>query len=77
MFVKNLVREAAGEGSLKMIVPLGADVVNGLTRGRIEEVIGTTSSTCTVTETFPAPNAKIPGGYEIWYKKLDGLRGNK
>ena len=54
----------AKDGHLKLLVPIGKEVVNALSRERIEEAVRVDSgSKVTVSETLPAPNAWIPGGY--------------
>ena len=64
LFTKHLIRDVASDGNLKLVVPIGKEVVNALSRERIEDAVQVDSgSTVTVSDTLPAPNAWIPGGY--------------
>jgi hypothetical protein len=51
------------------------EVESALTRKRMEDVVvgGTRSTTAVVSDTFPAPNAWIPGGYGRFHAKLAAL----
>lgn len=56
----------------KLLVPIGMEVEAALTRERIEDAVGG-KSTALVSDTFPAPNAWIPGGYGRFHAKLAAL----
>jgi len=74
LFTKHLIRDVASDGHLKLLVPIGKEVVNALSRERIEDAVQVDSgSEVTVSETLPAPNAWIPGGYLPFYAKLADL----
>ena len=75
LFTKHLIKEVADEGHLKLLIPIGMEVESALTRKRMEDVVvgGTRSTTAVVSDTFPAPNAWIPGGYGPFYAKLAAL----
>ncbi len=56
----------------KLLIPIGMEVEAALTRERMEDALST-GSTASVSETFPAPNAWIPGGYGRFHAKLAEL----
>lgn len=60
MFTKHVIREVANEGSLKWLIPIGMEVEASLTRKRLQDAISSDPD-ASVAETFPAPNAWIPG----------------
>ena len=80
MFTKHVVRAAAEEGNLRLLVPIGKEVEASLTRKRLEEAIipainnprGYTPRVC---DSFPAPNAWIPGGYGPFFSELERVVG--
>lgn len=72
LFTKHLIKEVANEGHLKLLVPIGMEVEAALTRNRLEDAVRGKSETL-VTDTFPAPNAWIPGGYGPFHAKLAAL----
>ena len=75
LFTKHLIRDVAKDGHLKLLVPIGKEVVNALSRERIEDAVRVDSgSKVSVAETLPAPNAWIPGGY---LRKSFGLCENR
>lgn len=59
-------------GVEKMLIPIGMEVEAALTRERLEDALRG-GSTASVSETFPAPNAWIPGGYGRFHAKLAAL----
>ena len=75
LFTKHIIKEVADEGHLKLLIPIGMEVESALTRKRMEDVVvgGTRSTTAVVSDTFPAPNAWIPGGYGLFHAKLAAL----
>ena len=75
LFTKQIIKEVADEGHLKLLIPIGMEVESALTRKRMEDVVvgGTRSTTAVVSDTFPAPNAWIPGGYGPFHAKLAAL----
>ena len=75
LFTKHIIKEVADEGHLKLLIPIGMEVESALTRKRMEDVVvgGTRSTTAVVSDTFPAPNAWIPGGYGPFHAKLAAL----
>jgi len=84
IYTKHLVREAANDGCLKLVIPIGKEVEAALTRERIQEALipGATVSAGSKSETkscarlldaFPAPNAWIPGGYGPFLLRLAHL----
>lgn len=72
LFTKHVIRDIANEGGLKLLIPIGMEVEASLTRGRLEDAISTAPEAY-VAETFPAPNAWIPGGYGPFHAKLAAL----
>jgi hypothetical protein len=56
----------------KLLIPIGMEVEAALTRERMEDAIRG-KSTALVSDTFPAPNAWIPGGYNRFHAKLAAL----
>ena len=72
LFTKHVIREVAEEGNLKLLIPIGMEVEAALTRERMEDAISGKSE-ARVTDTFPAPNAWIPGGYGPFHAKLAAL----
>ena len=79
MYTKHLIREVAEEGGLRLLVPIGMEVEAILTRKRLEEAMTPVENRSKygklpkLSETFPAPNAWIPGGYGQFYTKLSQL----
>lgn len=75
LFTKHLIKEVADEGHLQLLIPIGMEVESAITRKRMEDVVvgGTRSPTAVVSDTFPAPNAWIPGGYSPFHAKLAAL----
>ena len=74
LFTKHVVREVADEGFLKYLVPIGMEVEAAVTRRRMEDAIKSQKSEeAQVADTFPAPNAWIPGGYGPFHAKLATL----
>lgn len=72
LFTKHVIREVAEEGNLKLLIPIGMEVEAALTQERMEDAIRGRSK-ARVTDTFPAPNAWIPGGYGPFHAKLAAL----
>lgn len=72
LFTKHVVREVADEGHLKLLIPIGMEVEAAVTRERMEDAIRGKSN-ARVAETFPAPNAWIPGGYRPFHEKLAAM----
>jgi hypothetical protein len=64
-YVKNLVRKAANDGELKLLIPIGKDVEAALGKERLIDAVSVEGqkSTCKVMDSYPAPNARIIGGY--------------
>jgi hypothetical protein len=56
----------------KLLIPIGMEVEAALTRERMEDAVRG-ESMASVSETFPAPNAWIPGGYGRFHAKLAAL----
>ncbi len=74
LFTKHIVREVADEGHLKYLIPIGMEVEAAVTRKRMEDAIRSSNSEeAQVSDTFPAPNAWIPGGYGPFHAKLAAL----
>ena len=74
LFTKHIVREVADEGHLKYLIPIGMEVEAAVTRKRLEDAIRSSNSEeAQVSDTFPAPNAWIPGGYGPFHAKLAAL----
>ncbi|KAL7552079.1 hypothetical protein ACHAWF_015295 [Thalassiosira exigua] len=71
LFTKHLIHDVAEEGNLKLLIPIGMEVEKALTASRMEEAIN--GSGARLVETFPAPNAWIPGGYGPFHAKLAAL----
>ncbi|KAL7543162.1 hypothetical protein ACHAXR_012463, partial [Thalassiosira sp. AJA248-18] len=73
LFTKHLIRDVAEEGNLKLLIPIGMEVEAALTRERMEDAISSGTSEARLSDTFPAPNAWIPGGYGPFHAKLAAL----
>ena len=77
LFTKHLIRDVANDGYLKLLIPIGKEVDQSITRERIEDAVKSpfvdSKSHARVEDTFPAPNAWIPGGYGPFYEKLAAL----
>ena len=72
MYTKHLIRQVAEEGHLKLLIPIGMEVDLAITRRRMNEAISVCEG-AKVTDTMPAPNAWIPGGYGPFHAKLQKL----
>ena len=63
-FVKNLVREAAEGGELKLFIPIGKDVQTCLGKDSFVDAVSVEGiEQVEVIDPFPAPNARLVGGY--------------
>jgi hypothetical protein len=60
LYTKHLIRQVAREGTLKLLIPIGMEVELAITRRRMEQAVSICAGT-EVADTFPAPNAWIPG----------------
>ena len=69
LYTKHLVRQVATEGHLKLLIPIGMEVESAITRQRLNDAISPCEG-AKVIDTFPAPNAWIPGGYGPFHAKL-------
>ena len=69
LYTKHLIRQVATEGHLKLLIPIGMEVESAITRQRLDDAISPCAG-AKVTDTFPAPNAWIPGGYGPFHAKL-------
>jgi hypothetical protein len=72
LYTKHVIRKVAEEGHLKLLIPIGMEVELAVTRQRMDEAISVCAG-AEVTNTFPAPNAWITGGYGPWHAKLQQL----
>ena len=70
LYTKHLIRQVAKEGHLKLLVPIGVEVELAITRERMNNAILCGAE---VSDTWPAPNAWIPGGYGTFHAKLAEL----
>lgn len=70
LYTKHLIREAAAEGHLKAIIPIGKSVVNAISFPRLNEVIDVPGCNAKIERIPPAPNAWVEGGYEQVLEKL-------
>lgn len=70
MYVKHVLRAAADEGHLAVLVPIGREVWNSIGRERFQAAVG---PTVTVLDPLPAPNAWIKGGYGPIYDQLTAI----
>ncbi len=68
-FVKNLIRKAVNDGELKLLIPIGKDVERALGH-RLVDAVSVEGKNVKVVEAFPAPNARIDGGYAKKLKKI-------
>ena len=71
--VKHVVREVATEKDceLKLVIPIGKDVESALGKQRFLDAVE--GSEARVVDAFPAPNARVPGGYTKIYKEIGKL----
>ncbi len=69
--VKHLVRKAAEDGELKLFIPIGKDVATAIGKDRFLDAVS--GSEATVVEAYPAPNARIEGGYSTQLGKISNL----
>ena len=67
--MKHLIRQVAVEGHLKVLVPIGCEVADAITNARLVDTIGICENAI-VSETMPAPNAFVKGGYDIFHQKI-------
>jgi len=66
VYMKHVIRTAAEEGKLKLLIPIGREVEKAITKERLEEACRCGrggASTTRVVDAFPAPNAWCKGGY--------------
>ena len=76
-YTKHVIREAAKEGHLQVLVPIGREVEKLLTRGRIVDAVSVDGvPSVQVTKSFPAPNAWLEGGYGKVYRKISDVVRN-
>ena len=75
LYTKHVVRQAAADGCLKLLIPIGKAVENAITRNRLEDAITVPlkTSSCEVTAAFPQPNAWLKHGYEETRQKISQL----
>lgn len=73
-YIKHVIQEAANDGHLRLVVPIGKEVARALTRERLVEAATAQSladaKSVRVVPPFPAPNAQVEGGYGPFYKRL-------
>ena len=67
-----LIREVAVEGNSKVLVTIGCKVVDVISNGRWAVAIGICAN-ATVSETMPAPNASVKGGYDTFHQKISNI----
>ena len=72
LFMKHLIRQVAVEGHLKVLVPIGCEVADAITNARLVGTIGICENAI-VSETMPAPNASVEGGYSIFHQKIPSI----
>ena len=72
LFMKHLIRQVAVEGHLKVLVPIGCEVADAITNARLVDTIGICENAI-VSETMPAPNAFVKGGYDIFHQKISRI----
>ena len=70
--MKHLIRQVAVEGHLKVLVPIGCEVADAITNDRLVNTIGICKSAI-VSETMPAPNVFVKGGYGIFHRKISNI----
>ena len=66
--MKHLIRKVAVEGHLKVLVPIGCKVADEITNDGLVDAIGICANAI-VSDTMPAPNVFIKGGYDIFLSK--------
>ena len=73
-FTKHIVHQAATQGHLKLLIPLGYEMSDAITMERFEEAI-VESPNARVAEPYPAPNAWVQGkgGYDRVLLQLHDL----
>ncbi len=74
--MKNLVRKAANEGELELLIPIGKDVEASLGKDRLLDAVAVKGKNVKVIDSFPAPNARINGGYSTVLKEIASLVRN-
>lgn len=71
LYVKHVVREAASQGHLRCIIPIGKSVGNALSKERLEDVLRVSGVNPGVVEINPpAPNGQVKGGYNRYYHRI-------
>ena len=70
LYVKHMVREAAVEGHLRFIMPIGKSVGAALSEGRLKDVISINGCRAIVEINPPAPNAMVTLGYNRYYHRI-------
>ena len=70
LYVKHMVREAAVEGHLRFIMPIGKSVGAALSESRLKDVISVDGCRAIVEINPPAPNAMVTLGYNRYYHRI-------
>ena len=70
--MKHLIRQVAVEGHLKVLVPIGCELADVITNARLVDTIGICDNAI-MSETMPAPNAFVKGGYDIFHWKIPNI----
>ena len=74
MYMKHVIREVVEAGNLKVLIPIGMEVQNYLTRKRLEETL---DGKAELADAIPAPNSWATAGYDKFVVKLDNTLKEK
>mmetsp|Transcript_18528 Transcript_18528/g.44571 ORF Transcript_18528/g.44571 Transcript_18528/m.44571 type:complete len:250 (+) Transcript_18528:1-750(+) len=73
LYTKHVVREAAEDGNLKALIPIGKEVAKAVTLSRMRETVNIGKKSVVVERVPPAPNAWIEGGYGPILKEISSV----
>ena len=63
-YIKHVIQKVAREDDLQLLIPIGKDVEAALGKKRLLNAVGVDGKNVKVLDAFPAPNARVHGGYK-------------
>ena len=75
LYTKHVIRQAAMEGHLKALIPIGKEVAKAVTLSRLKDVVEVDGNSAIIERIPPAPNAWVEGGYGCILEKLSHVVG--